>query len=109
MRLIVDIEATEGELRSVLATFLTQFSVRRQIENIARVGRVEMEIACPHCGQSPTEGEEWDCANCGYSWNTFNTRGMCPGCGRQWLETQCHSCGRWAAHHEWYRSIIRVW
>jgi len=34
-------------------------------------------------------------------WNTFETRGACPACGRAWRETQCR-CLAWSPHDEWY-------
>jgi len=35
-------------------------------------------------------------------WNTFDTRGVCPACGREWQETQCRRCDAWSRHEDWY-------
>jgi hypothetical protein len=35
-------------------------------------------------------------------WNTFWTRGLCPGCGHQWQETQCLRCRKMSPHESWY-------
>jgi hypothetical protein len=39
---------------------------------------------------------------CGECWNTFNTRGRCPGCGHQWRWTACLNCSGWSLHEHWY-------
>lgn len=60
-------------------------------------------IRCPRCAWQPRRRDRWICVpECGTSWNTFDTRGRCPGCGRQWLETACLACGRWSPHLDWY-------
>jgi hypothetical protein len=66
-------------------------------DKTAREGR----IRCPLCGWKPRAEDRWMCT-CGHAWNTFDTRGRCPHCGRQWLETQCLSCGGWSRHEDWY-------
>jgi hypothetical protein len=48
-------------------------------------------IRCPLCKWQPNKSHRWYCADCdhpenfsegcGTSWNTFTTRGRCPGCG----------------------------
>jgi hypothetical protein len=61
------------------------------------------EIYCPHCEWRPQPEDRWMCAHpCGAVWNTFWTRGVCPGCGVKWPQTQCNVCGEWAAHEAWY-------
>lgn len=69
-------------------------------------------IRCPHCDWQPHRHDQWGCfpvgapeyfdGGCGASWNTFDTRGLCPGCGYQWRHTMCLSCGAWSLHDEWY-------
>jgi len=69
-------------------------------------------IRCPLCQWRPDSGSSWacgDCAHpeyffggCGAVWNTFDTRGLCPGCGHQWRWTACLSCGGWSLHEDWY-------
>ncbi len=58
-------------------------------------------IRCPICGWQPRSGDLWSC-RCGGAWNTFDTGGRCPDCGRQWLKTQCLLCGQWSKHDDWY-------
>lgn len=69
-------------------------------------------IRCPLCQWQPSARSRWCCndvgypenflAGCGASWNTFETRGLCPGCGHQWRWTACLSCGGWSRHEDWY-------
>lgn len=69
-------------------------------------------IRCPTCGWQPQASSRWYCAavdapehfspGCGTSWQTFETRGRCPGCEHQWQWTSCLSCGMWARHEDWY-------
>ncbi len=61
----------------------------------------DRRIRCPRCGWTPRSGDRWMCT-CGHAWNTFDTRGRCPGCGRRWRHTQCLSCGAWSPHEKWY-------
>lgn len=58
-------------------------------------------IRCPRCGWEPGREDLWSCV-CGHAWNTFDTAGLCPGCGRQWTDTQCLRCHEWSPHREWY-------
>lgn len=60
-----------------------------------------MKIYCPKCEWKPTPDCRWDCT-CGCTWNTFDTRAVCPDCGKQWAETQCHSCHGMSPHDDWY-------
>jgi hypothetical protein len=69
-------------------------------------------IRCPTCGWQPEGSSRWFCVEtgapehfapgCGTAWNTFETRGRCPGCSHLWTWTACLSCGAWARHDEWY-------
>jgi len=58
-------------------------------------------IRCPKCGWEPERDSRWSCS-CLHSWNTFDTEGLCPACGRKWVETQCLRCHQWSPHREWY-------
>jgi len=75
--------------------------------------RDELEgIRCPLCAWRPTRHSEWSCigahspeggfAGCGTVWNTFLTRGRCPGCSHQWRWTSCLRCAAWSLHDDWY-------
>ena len=75
------------------------------------------EILCPRCGWRPAAASRWHCAclgtpepffeACGAVWNTFDTRGRCPGCQHQWQWTTCLSCGVASLHEHWYRRGVR--
>lgn len=70
------------------------------------------KIRCPLCHWTPTAASRWWCADadapeyfyggCLTSWNTFETRGRCPGCAHQWRWTSCLRCGGWSRHEDWY-------
>jgi hypothetical protein len=69
-------------------------------------------IRCPLCAWQPTSSSVWVCwsgdtpesffGGCWTTWNTFTTRGRCPGCTHQWQWTSCHGCGLWSRHVDWY-------
>lgn len=71
-------------------------------------------IRCPHCKWQPTAASRWFCADadapeffyggCGTMWNTFKTRGKCPGCNHQWKWTSCLRCAGWSRHEDWYEN-----
>jgi hypothetical protein len=58
-------------------------------------------IRCPKCRWIPRAHDTWMC-HCRQVWNTFDTRGKCPGCGFQWSQTVCLACLEWSAHEAWY-------
>jgi len=74
-------------------------------------------IRCPLCGWQPTPSSMWCChvsrtpepffEGCGTMWNTFSTRGRCPGCAHQWRWTTCLRCEGWSLHDEWYEESSR--
>ena len=69
-------------------------------------------IRCPACGWQPAPSDRWCCSAddtpeppftwCGTVWNTFSTRGRCPGCQHQWQWTSCLHCHEWSPHEDWY-------
>jgi hypothetical protein len=69
-------------------------------------------IRCPACRWRPNASSRWACGDCGHPehfyggcgavWNTFDTRGRCPGCGHLWRWTRCLSCRAWSPHEDWY-------
>jgi hypothetical protein len=73
-------------------------------------------IRCPLCQWQPNAASHWVCADCeepeyffhgcGTSWNTFDTRGRCPGCAHQWRWTSCLRCEGWSLHEDWYTKDI---
>jgi len=61
------------------------------------------EIFCPKCAYRPQATDRWICeAACRCVWNTFDTRGVCPQCGKNWEDTACPQCHAWSPHKEWY-------
>jgi hypothetical protein len=67
--------------------------------------RERLEILCPRCSYRPSPHERWVCdPGCGTWWNTFWTRGLCPGCAKLWDVTQCPECGSVSPHKHWYRA-----
>ena len=61
------------------------------------------EIYCPRCEYRPKAEDRCECVpSCGTVWNTFWTRGVCPGCATQWPQTQCLACHEWSPHEDWY-------
>ena len=69
-------------------------------------------IRCPLCSWRPDSSSMWSCWAedtpeppfnwCGTSFNTFLTRGRCPGCQHQWQWTSCLRCHGWSLHEDWY-------
>jgi hypothetical protein len=69
-------------------------------------------IRCPHCAWRPSSHDRWCCQSnggpeppfrsCGTNWNTFSTKGRCPGCSHQWQWTLCLRCVEWSPHADWY-------
>ena len=60
-----------------------------------------LRVRCPQCEFAPPAALHWSC-RCGHRWNTFETRGRCPGCELQWEVTQCLRCGEISPHEDWY-------
>ncbi len=61
--------------------------------------------SCPKCRWHPDPSSRWSCT-CYFVWNTFETRGQCPGCSRVWLHTECLSCSGWSPHEDGYHEPI---
>jgi rubrerythrin len=71
-------------------------------------------IRCPLCRWQPRALSRWYCTDaghphyfyggCGTAWNTFDTRGRCPGCNHQWRWTDCLRCGGCSPHEAWYEN-----
>ena len=62
------------------------------------------KIRCPRCAWEPAKSDRWQChpGGCDYVWNTFDTRGRCPACHKQWIETVCLRCLQRSRHDDWY-------
>ena len=62
-----------------------------------------LKIRCPRCRWQPGRQDRWYCEpGCLHHWNTFETGGICPRCGKEWEETACLRCGEWSRHADWY-------
>lgn len=62
-----------------------------------------VDIFCPKCEWRPQAEDRWECVpSCGTVWNTFWTRGVCPGCAVKWPITQCQACEEYSRHEDWY-------
>ena len=71
-------------------------------------------IRCPLCKWQPKASHRWFCAPCDYPeyfddgcgacWNTFTTRGRCPGCGHHWRWTACLNCEGRSLHEDWHKN-----
>jgi len=60
-------------------------------------------IWCPKCQWLPNPRDQWAChPGCGHEWHTFDTRGQCPKCLKQWKQTMCFRCNCWSLHERWY-------
>lgn len=74
-------------------------------------------IRCPLCRWRPSASSLWRCSctgtpeptfeACGMEWNTFSTRGRCPGCGHHWRWTSCLICHQASLHEDWYEERSR--
>jgi hypothetical protein len=69
---------------------------------------MDLHIRCPKCSWEPDGFPYWICT-CGCQWNTFETGGRCPSCGKQWEQTQCidgaGGCSQWSPHLDWYENL----
>jgi len=88
-----------------LGGLTAQYPSRRRMLSSAELdqmfGLLAPGIRCPQCKWTPRTKNVWSC-KCGHQWNTFDTRGLCPGCGYQWEITGCLACGAMSPHPEWY-------
>jgi Zn-dependent protease len=58
-------------------------------------------FACPACKTAPPVGSYWKCANCGGTFDTFQTGAVCPNCRTQFPTTRCLDCGHLHPMNEW--------
>jgi len=72
----------------------------RQLLKMAKLPR-RPGYACPSCRTAPPIGEFWGCRQCGKSFDTFETRSVCPHCSAQYMVTTCLDCGVSRPQAEW--------
>ena len=65
-------------------------------------------FACPSCHTAPVKGEIWKCSQCGQAFDTFQSRGVCPNCRKQFEVTKCLDCGVSSPMSEWIASAHLV-
>ena len=65
----------------------------------------EIKIYCPKCRWEPEPSSRWQCV-CPCIWNTFDTGGVCPDCGKAWEETCCLACHRFSPPRNWYHEFV---
>ncbi len=75
--------------------------LEREQGSAGKLGGGDRKIRCPKCAWSPERKDRWSCV-CGHSWNTFDTRGICPACDAAWADTACPQCHAWSPHERWY-------
>jgi Zn-dependent protease len=56
---------------------------------------------CPSCNTAPPVGSYWKCANCGGTFDTFQSGAVCPNCRTHFPTTRCLDCGHSHPMHEW--------
>ena len=58
-------------------------------------------FACPSCRTAPPVGAYWKCGKCEQPFDTFETRGVCPHCAAQYLNTMCLDCQEQRPMSDW--------
>lgn len=76
------------------------FKHAQALLRFARLPRRE-GFACPACKTKPPMGDLWKCGQCGQSFDTFQTRAVCPHCATQFPMTKCSDCGEAHPIGEW--------
>jgi hypothetical protein len=58
-------------------------------------------FACPSCRTAPPVGAYWKCGKCEQTFDTFETRGVCPHCSTQYATTMCLDCQEQRPMNDW--------
>ena len=94
----------------VLAVFMLMncWGGLRQARALSRLAKLPRQdgFACPCCKAAPPVGNFWKCAQCGKSFDTFQTQAVCPHCGQQFPATMCLDCRRQHPISEWIVSAL---
>ena len=66
----------------------------KQARGLVRMSKLPRRVGfvCPWCEAAPPIGAFWTCDKCGQSFDTFETRAVCPKCGAQFATTLCLDC-----------------
>jgi len=76
----------------------------RALSKIAQIPRRDGYV-CPTCNTAPPIGNYWKCSQCQQPFDTFQTQGACPSCGRQFPVTACLDCHRAHPMNEWVPQV----
>ncbi len=104
---VIALAVTRGEVWiGVLAAFVAMrswagFQSARLLARIAAAPR-HAEAACPACKAHPLDGNFWQCEHCGTRFDTFASRGVCPGCGAEFPQTRCFDCLHASPMAQWF-------
>jgi Zn-dependent protease len=77
------------------------FQQARLLAQLARAPR-HQDAACPSCRAHPLLGEWWACNQCNTRFDTFTHHAVCPGCGKQFPESECADCLRKNPIEKWF-------
>jgi Zn-dependent protease len=72
----------------------------RVLARLAKLPR-RKGFACPWCKTAPPLGNFWRCGHCANSFDTFQTKAVCPGCAAEFGLTKCLDCGRLYPVNDW--------
>jgi Zn-dependent protease len=75
-----------------------QASVLARLEAMPR----HADAVCPSCGEHPVSGDLWACNQCRARFDTFDERGVCPGCGQVFATTTCPECRQAHPIEQWF-------
>ncbi len=75
----------------------------RQAQALYRFAKLPRHegFACPACKAAPLVGRFWKCGRCGETFDTFQTRALCPNCSAQVAVTTCPDCRAQNPLSEW--------
>jgi Zn-dependent protease len=74
-----------------------------QARLLARIAKLPRRAGygCPACHQAPVVGPFWRCDKCLKTFDTFETKAICPHCGAAFALTGCLDCGRLHPLNQW--------
>lgn len=95
-----------SKLRSIVANGVPTARAKEKPEAARKAAKKTQprgsgEHRCPQCRQPATRWDRWSCS-CGWVWDAFTTKGVCPKCSKHWDNTRCPRCGASTPHSDWY-------
>jgi Zn-dependent protease len=88
----------------VIIRSITGFQQAQLLARLENAPRHE-DAVCPSCKTSPVMGKFWVCDQCHTRFDTFQYVGMCPRCGKHFVETSCPSCGATNPLATWFPPV----